>query len=240
MKKRIFTIGYAHVFGNEAFPLPFFLEQLKKHNIVCLIDVRSYPKASDFYGNYSKDKLEKYLNAQNIFYRNYSYFGARQENRKYWNEMDAYDKKNGNKKKKTNYCLDFEKFTHGKEFKEGIETLNKIFPYFNQKGNANAGVVLMCAEKDPIMCHRTIMIAHALDDLNDDFEIQHIVWNENAQCFELESQKEIDQRLLKHYKKDAQDFFNQNQSEKERIQEAYHCANSAIGYSGLKNESGES
>jgi hypothetical protein len=58
-------------------------------------------------------------------------------------------------------------------------------------------IALMCAEKDPISCHRTILICKYLRQL--DIEIDHIIDNKT-----LESQKQLEDRLLDLYGFDLQ------------------------------------
>lgn len=197
---QIFTIGYT------AFPNPSdFVATLKQHNISCVIDVRSYPVASSFFATYSKDLLEPLLKKQDIVYRNYAKeFGARQENR-------AYFMKDG--------CLDFGQFVKSDEFLSGFQKIEKIL-------QSNHNFALMCAEKDPIDCHRTIMIGRALDLLG--FDVCHILADGS-----LSSQRDIDERLLKIYHLDEANLF---QTRDELICEAYVCKNIQIGYRGKEEK----
>lgn len=196
MNNHIFTIGYA------AFPNPGdFVAALKQYAISCIVDVRSYPVASDFFATYSKNVLSPLLKKQGIAYRNYAKeFGARQENR-------AYFMKEG--------CLDFSRFTKSDEFLSGIQKIERIL-------QSNYKIALMCAEKDPIDCHRTIMISRALDLLG--FCVCHILADGS-----LSNQKEIDDRLLKLYHLDEANLF---QTRDELINEAYVRKNIQIGYRG--------
>lgn len=193
-KYEIYTIGYTAFPNKED-----FLAVLKQYNISCLVDVRSYPVASQFYEFYSKNTLENYLKENKIIYRNYAKeFGARQENRKYY----------------TQGCLDFKKFTNSDEFNEGVEKIKKGL-------DLNYSFVLMCAEKDPMTCHRTIMISRAL--YLKGFSVKHILADKS-----IETQIDIDNRLLKHY--NMQPSFLQ--SIDEQIEEAYRLKNIEIGYKG--------
>ena len=127
----IYTIGYT------AFNINEFIEILKKYNISCVIDVRSSP-VSQYYPDYNKDVLERVLKSSGIYYRNYiEEFGARQNDKSYYTK-DGY--------------LDFKKFAKSEAFKKGIR---KITDSMVQ----GYTFVLMCAEKDPINCHRNIMVA---------------------------------------------------------------------------------
>ena len=191
----IYTIGYT------AFPSPDeFLSALKLYQISCLIDVRSYPTASEFYAFYSRSSLEPFLKKNKIIYRNYANeFGARQENRNYYNNVG---------------CLDFKKFSESPEFISGVEKLKKGL-------DLNYKFALMCAEKDPISCHRTIMVSRALSLQG--FKIYHILQNKS-----FETQKDIDMRLLQEYKLEPSFL----QTQEEQIAEAYYLKNLEIGYKG--------
>lgn len=200
MMAQIFTIGYT-AFPNQN----DFVAILKKYNVLCAIDVRSYPMASQFYAVYSKPTLELLLKNHNIIYRNYAKeFGARQENREYFMEEG---------------CLDFKRFAKSEEFLNGVEKIKKIL-------FLNYNLALMCAEKDPIDCHRTIMIGRALNLLG--FDIKHILAGGN-----LQTQQEIDFRLLKFYHLDESSLF---QTKDELIDEAYIRKNIQIGYRGKEEE----
>lgn len=204
MKKQytIYTIGYT-AFPDEK----QFIDILKKLNITCVVDVRSNPIASEYYQVYSRNSLEPLLNQNRILYRNYSKeFGARQENKKYY----MIYKNEG----KTEQCLNFELFTKSNEFIDGVEKIKKGI-------DLGYTFVLMCAEKDPIDCHRTIMIARALSNM--DFDVKHILYDGT-----IETQTSIDERLLCKYK--YQPSFLQ--SKEEQIAEAYRKRNIEIGYKG--------
>lgn len=197
---QIFTIGYT------AFAKPDdFIAVLKTFDIKCLIDVRSYPTASEFYAIFSKPTLEALLKTHKIFYRNYAAeFGARQENRAYF--MDE-------------GCLDFKKFTRGGEFLSGAEKLEKAL-------SLGYNVALMCAEKDPINCHRNIMIARALS-------LQGLGINHILADGSLQTQAQMDERLLKFYHLNEASLF---QSKDELIDEAYTRKNIEIAYRGREEE----
>lgn len=194
--KIIFTIGYS------AFEIDDFIKVLKANKITNLVDVRSKP-FSEFYPNFNSQNLKKNLNSENISYENMvAEFGARQENKDFF-AKEGY--------------LDFEKFSQSEQFKSGIETL---------KNGLNLGgkIVLMCAEKDPISCHRSILIAKSLK--NENIEVLHIMPDES-----LQSQNELEVRLLDIY------FADRNQlnlfdklNEKELIEKSYRLQNAKIGY----------
>lgn len=149
MTYAIYTIGYS------GFTVDEFLHALISHKVNAVIDVRSNP-FSEYKPEYNKPALELLLKKKNIYYRNYANeFGARQEDRKFFNE-DGY--------------LDFEKFSESKQFQEGVNTLCEAM----KKGYAFA---LMCAEKHPVNCHRAILVARAFHERG--IKVIHIMPGDN-------------------------------------------------------------
>lgn len=197
MKKHIYTIGYT------AYPIRDFLSVLKNNRINCLIDVRSVPKSS-YYVDYDSDNLKRVLKGANILYRNYKdEFGARQEDKSYY----------------PNGYLDFGIFTNSQKFLSGVDKIDKAI-------SMGYTVCLMCAEKDPINCHRAIMISRKLDELG--FEVTHLLALEEK-C----SQKDIDNRLLdKYYPNRGQlsIFQEDNLSDEEAVRRCYIKQNKEIGF----------
>lgn len=197
MNKTIYTIGYS-AFEN----IEDFLKQLKKYQINVLIDVRSIPVASEFYNIYSKQYLSTYLKHNNIIYRNYAKeFGARQENQEYY----------------TNEYFNFSKFLNSDIFYSGIEKVEKGI-------DLGYKFILMCAEKDPIMCHRAIMVARGFKNFG--YSIKHILADGSIQ-----TQNDIEKRLVDLYfpaRKQLNLF--ENKTLNEYVEEAYQKQNKKIGY----------
>ena len=156
------------------------------------------------------DKLQK-LNVRDLLYRNYKEeFGARQDNKDFYNSKGF---------------LDFEVFAKSKQFKDGIDKIKKA-------QDMGYVVCLMCAEKDPINCHRTILIARNLDKKG--FEVKHILATEET-C----EQKEIDSRLLEKYcphRSQISLFSENNLSDEESLEKAYRFKNEEIGFRMEKEE----
>ncbi|MDD3436717.1 MAG: DUF488 domain-containing protein [Candidatus Gastranaerophilales bacterium] len=193
----VFTIGYA------AFNIDDFIDVLKSHKISHLIDVRSNPM-SEYFQDYNSFNLEPKLKQHNIIYENLALeFGARQENNEFFSKSGF---------------IDFEKFTQSEQFKNGLA---KIEDGLKQDIN----FVLMCAEKDPINCHRSIMIAHAMQ--KNGIQVLHIMYDG-----QLQPQNEIDKKLLELYFPDRNqlNLFTQSLDEQELIEQAYKKQNEKIGY----------
>lgn len=193
----LYTVGYT------AFKLEDFIKQLKINNISCVVDVRSVAY-SQHYPDYNKDNLSKVLKLHGIVYRNYvAEFGARQTQQCYYNS-DGY--------------LDFEKFTQSEIFNEGYK---KILLGIN----SGYTFALMCAEIDPIDCHRNIMVAREFYKRG--FDIRNIMKDGT-----LQTQEDIERRLLEKFfpTRDQLTLFGAVKTEDEFIIEAYKMKNKEIGY----------
>lgn len=194
----IYSIGYS------GFQIDDFISILTSKKISLVVDVRSTPY-SQYFSDYNKDILEQRLKKENIYYRNYvDEFGARQEDRKYYS--------------KAGY-LDFELFAKSTPFLSGVDKLKKSM----EQGYTFA---LMCAEKDPITCHRTILVSRAFFIAG--YKIIHLLPNNITM-----TQEDIENRLVDKYfpNKEQITLFDENLGTQEYICEAYKKQNAAIGYS---------
>ena len=97
-------------------------------------------------------------------------------------------------------------------FQTGIERL--------LKGMEKYSIALMCAEKDPITCHRTILICRYLKKYQ--IKIYHIL-DTNT----LEDNSVAELRLMKLFKLDQPDLFR---NDSERLLEAYSLQEEKIAY----------
>lgn len=195
--KNIYTIGYT------AFKIDDFINILKKYNITCVIDVRSLPY-SQYYPDYNKDVFEKVLKSNRILYRNYSAeFGARQTEKCYLSPKGY---------------LDFNKYVKSDKFESGYK---KVLTGVD----LGYTFVLMCAETDPIDCHRSIMLGREFYKRG--FEVKNIL-----KTGDVLLQNEIEERLLDTYfgTRDQLSIFDDNKDEGQLIEEAYDLRNEEIGY----------
>ena len=144
-KPVIYTIGHSN------HPAEYFLELLVAHGVDCVVDVRSIP-SSQYNPQYNKPNLAAYLHENDIIYLHFGReFGARRTNA-FLHDEDG--------------RVDFEKVRQTEAFRLGTVRLEQGI----EKGFVPA---LMCAEADPLECHRFSMIANYLKEHG--YEVQHIL-----------------------------------------------------------------
>ncbi|MCK4468012.1 MAG: DUF488 domain-containing protein [Desulfobacterales bacterium] len=186
----LYTIGYSGFTLNE------FINVLKKHGINAIADVRSVPY-SKFKPEYNRDNLKAKLKNSSIEYVFLGDLcGARIE------AQECY--KNG----KADYAL----IAKHPKFQEGIKRI--------KKGLEKYRIALLCAEKDPVSCHRMILICRHLSA--DDIKIFHII-----DFRSVLTQSECEARLLKLFKLDQPDLFR---DVNDQITEAYEKQAEKIAY----------
>jgi uncharacterized protein (DUF488 family) len=197
--KLIYTIGHS------SHDNIYFLGLLRKYNINCIVDIRSVP-FSKYVPHFNKNVIKKFLDSNNI---NYVYmadeFGAIREDKNLFNQKGY---------------LDFEIIKHTKSFKDGIVRINTGI-------DKQFVICLMCTEKDPLDCHRSIMIAPEL--VKNEFMVNHILPDGS-----IETQQELEKRLLQLYFPThiQQDLFStiEKNIEKDLLEKAYRLRNSDIGH----------
>ena len=161
----LFTIGHSNL-SVEAFVL-----LLEKHGITAVVDVRSHP-FSRYLPHFNQSEIKASLSAVGIQYVFLGKeLGARPE------DLSCYD---------TGGKALYDRIAATPLFLAGIQRL--------LKGVENYRVSLMCAEKDPITCHRTILVCRQLRKYN--LQINHILSDGN-----LESHQNLEARLLSKFNK---------------------------------------
>jgi uncharacterized protein (DUF488 family) len=187
---RLYTIGYS------THTLETFVSILKKNQITAVVDVRSSPY-SQYKAEFNREPLKTYLQGNNISYVFLgNYCGARVE------DSSCY----------VDGKVDFNLVSKTHTFKEGISRIIK--------GIENYNVVLMCAEKDPITCHRFVLVSRNL--LPSVSIIKHII-SENT----VENHKESEQRMLKLHKLNHAELFR---SDSQILNDAYERQGKKIAY----------
>lgn len=197
--KEIFTIGHSN------YSIEFFISLLKRYQINCIADVRSVPY-SRYTPQYNSDELIGVLKNHGIVYIFWGKeLGARRVERELYTP-EGY--------------LDFEKVSKSRLFQSAIERIRTgIDKGFN--------IALMCMEKDPIDCHRSIMVARQFHE--NKYKVGNILGNGS-----LQSQNYIEQRLLDLYFPDRMQptLFETSEpkNELDLIVNAYRLKNREIGY----------
>lgn len=189
----VYTIGYTNYSVDE------LINILKKYKINRLIDVRSKPFSS-YHREYNKPMLKSILDQHNIEYINYEGFGAFQEDRKYY----------------TKGLLDFNKYIKSESFLSGVKAV-KIGLENKDK------FMLMCAEKDPITCHRSIMISRGMKRAG--IDVVHVLDGE------LESHRCLEERMVLEYFPKTQQlslFENKELAYNEKLKISYREKNLEI------------
>jgi len=203
----IFIDRTLYTIGHSKHSKQYFLKLLRLNMINCIVDVRSTP-FSKFSPQFNKDELKQFLNNSGVYYIHMGEeFGARQKDKKLYT---------------TEGYLDFEKTAKSKQFIKGVDRISKGI----DKG---LKIAFMCTEKDPIDCHRNILVANEFYKNN--YNIENILENGNH-----EDQKHLEKRLLDMYFPNRQqlnfiDLNKNNKTEEELIKEAYKLRNRDIGYS---------
>lgn len=156
----IFTIGHS------THPIDAFIALLRQHGVTALADVRSSPY-SRFNPQFNKDALVRELQVQGIKYVFLGReLGARTDDR------SCYE----------NGRVQYRRLALTEPFRDGIERV--------RKGSSKHRIALVCAEKEPLDCHRTLLVARALEEQG--VEVRHILgdgW--------LEPHRDTLERLLK-------------------------------------------
>jgi uncharacterized protein (DUF488 family) len=129
--------------GHSTHPIERFLDLLTRHGVSALGDVRSFPR-SRFNPQFNRDRLAAALEAENI---GYVFLG------------DALGGKRDNPAER-----DYARMAAAPGFQAGLERV--------RQGTARHRIALMCAEKDPLDCHRFVLICR---HLRHDLAIRHIL-----------------------------------------------------------------
>jgi len=193
----LYTIGHSN------HQIDFFLYLLKKYNIQYVIDVRTSPFCK-YTKQYDRWNIEKTLKENNIIYCFMGeFFGAKRKEKELYT-AEGY--------------LDFEKTTESEKFLLGF---NNILKGLQDDYN----VALMCSEKDPKDCHRSIMISKKF--LEAGFEANHILPDGK-----IKTQKELEKELVNEFYSGRKqlNLFTMNMTEEDYIRESYKKQNEKIGY----------
>lgn len=188
--RRIFTIGHS---DHE---IDHFLSLLTKHGITAVADVRSQPY-SRFAPQYNRESLIESLKTLRISYVFLGReLGARRTEREAYREHQA-------------------KYDLVRRLPAYQDGLNRL-----RQGCESQSIALLCSEKDPLTCHRTILVCRSLR--SEPLEIAHILGDGSLECA-----PEAEMRLLMMMGLPASDLFR---DQNELIEQAYDMQSERIAY----------
>ncbi len=197
MTNAVFTIGHS------THPIEKFIDLLRRHHVSAVADVRSSPY-SRFNPQFNREPLKAALAEAGIQYVFMGVeLGARSSDRECYIDGRA----------------DYDLLAKMPKFQQGIERIIQ--------GAQSHVIALMCAEKDPLTCHRTILVSRHLSPRG--ITIQHI--REDG-C--LESDEDAISRLLVETGSPDNDLFR---SREELIDEAFRRRGLEIAYTERASES---
>ena len=198
--KTLFTIGHS-THDTET-----FIGLLKQHGVTAVCDVRSSPY-SKFNPQFNRETLQVVLKQHRIAY---VYLGKELGPRS--KDPDCYE----------NGRASYEKIARTALFQEGLQRL--------KDGMKQYTIALMCAEKDPVTCHRMILICRHMPA--EEAQIAHIL-EDGA----LENNTDAERRLMKILKIPELQLFDTPEA---LVQKAYGVQGEKIAYAiDADAESGE-
>jgi uncharacterized protein (DUF488 family) len=182
--------------GHSTHPIDAFIALLKQHGVTALADVRSHPYSRHF-PQYSKDALKNALAQAQIAYVFLGKeLGARSENPACYRQG------------KVQYDL----LAKEPLFAQGLERL--------RQGLEKYQIALMCAEKDPLDCHRAVLVARRMFESGT--PVQHIHADGH-----LEEHRAMEARMLQLHKMSENDMFH---TREEILIDAYRIHGEQIAY----------
>lgn len=134
IQQKVFTIGHSN------HTLETLVELLREHGVDALADVRSAPY-SRFNPQFNREPLAASLKVEGIAY---VYLGRELGGRPV--DRECYDDEGR---------VLYDRVAATETFRSGLERV--------VDGAARFRIALMCAEKEPLHCHRTLLVAHELE-----------------------------------------------------------------------------
>ena len=190
----VLTIGHS----NHA--LDFLIGLLQRHRVTALADVRSAPY-SRFNPQFNRDALAAGLKKHGI---EYVFLG------------DALGGRSDDPACYENGRVRYDRVAGTESFRQG---LNRVV-----HGSEDHLIVLLCAEREPLECHRTLLVARALDQRG--IEVAHIHADGR-----LESHSEAMDRLLDRCNlRSGDDLFRATQPRELLVAEAVELQSRRVAF----------
>ena len=186
----LFTIGHSNI------PIDRFVALLQQAGVTAVADVRSVP-ASRRFPWFSKNNLAKRLAGNGIEYTPMGdALGGRPRDERLYRDGVA----------------DYEAMAREPHYLDGLARLTAE--------TSRSRVCLMCAEREPLECHRCLLVARSLAERG--FAVGHILYDGA-----IEAHADTERRLLA-LSGEGRDLFTPGQ--REQLAAAYHRQARAIAY----------
>lgn len=189
-KSQVFTVGHSDQ------DVEAFVALLKRHGISAVVDVRSHP-GSAWATQFNREPLRNFLRGSSI---RYAFMGEQLGVR----SKDPSHYEAGR--------VAYQRLAASTAFGEGIQRV--------KRASVNERLAVMCSEQDPLTCHRSVLIAPALEQAN--VSVTHIL-----RSGELVPHAELLERLLREEKLAQPDLFRPREL---RIKEALAKREEAIAW----------
>lgn len=191
-----YPTGAILTIGHSTQVIGAFTDLLQRHRVAAVVDVRSVPY-SRFNPQFNREPLQKSLAASDVAYHFLGReLGARSD------DPACYEAGR----------VQYSRLARTKLFLDGIDHVVRIA--------AVERVALMCAEKEPLECHRTLLVARALVERGS--AVGHILGSGN-----VESHETAMERLLDVVGLPREDLFRSRES---LLEEALVLQESRIAY----------
>ncbi|MDQ1336940.1 MAG: hypothetical protein QG552_3890 [Thermodesulfobacteriota bacterium] len=185
-----------YTIGHSTHSIERFIELIQRHHIDAVCDVRSSPY-SRYNPQFNRETLQAELKRHGIAY---VFLGKELGPRS--DDPGCYE----------NGKVQYDRLAQMKLFQEGLRRV--------RQGMASYRVALMCSEKDPATCHRTILVCRRLRDK--DTRIRHILEDGSVE------ENDLTIRRLKNLLKLPEiDLFT---SPEEMVERAYDIQGDRIAY----------
>jgi uncharacterized protein (DUF488 family) len=189
-RNSLFTIGHSN------HPIERFVELLRSASVAAIADVRTVP-FSRWVPRFSRTALERHLETAGIAYLFFGEaLGGRPSDTACWRDGR----------------VDFDLVAATDSFRRGLDRV--------QLETSHRPVALMCAERDPLDCHRFLLVSRRLAERG--AQIRHIL-ADGA----VEDQSATEQRMLDAVDAAPTDLFAAVDPLEARIVKAYQARNHA-------------
>lgn len=186
-----------YTIGHSTHSLDELLALLKRHGVTAIADVRSHPYSARL-GQFNREEFASALEAAGI---KYVFLGKELGARR--DERDSYS---GDR-------AAYERIALLPGFREGLQRL--------RRGAREYKVALMCAEKEPLDCHRTVLVCR---ELRGEFDIRHILPDGN-----IEGHADTERRLVRETGV-TRTLFEPDLTDEDLVQQAYDERARKIAY----------